>query len=323
VTVSVRRAGVKGTHGGPAWRCDLGLPYLPGAGGTGPGRRMSEPRPRRTACAVQVLRTERLSASLTRVVLGGPGLAGFDPPCADSYVKVVFVHPDVPRPLPRSEDGRVDLDAVRETLAPEHAPRMRSYTVRAFDPAALELTLDFVVHGDAGLAGPWAASAQVGDELLFLGPGGAYSPDPAAERHLFVGDLSALPAIAVSLERLPADAVGDVVVEVHGPEDEIVLAAPAGVRVAWVHQGDERPGARLLEAVRALPWTDGDVQAFVHGEAGSVKELRRYLRTERGMGLDRLSISGYWRLGVDDEGWRAAKREWNAEIEQAEAAVGV
>ena len=64
---------------------------------------MPEPRPRRAAHAVEVLSTERLSDSLVRVVVGGPGLADFEPsPCTDSYVKVVFVHPAVPRPLPRT-----------------------------------------------------------------------------------------------------------------------------------------------------------------------------------------------------------------------------
>ena len=71
--------------------------------------------------------------------------------------------------------------------------------------------------------------------------------------------------------------------------------------------------------MRALPWPDDDVHAFVHGEAGAVKELRRYLRLDRGLGLDRLSITGYWRLGVDDEGWRACKRAWNEAIEQEES----
>jgi hypothetical protein len=53
------------------------------------------------------------------------------------------------------------------------------------------------------------------------------------------------------------------------------------------------------------------VSAFVHGEAGLVKELRRHLRIERGLPLEQLSISGYWRLGVDDDGGRASKSEWN------------
>lgn len=269
---------------------------------------------------------------MVRVVLGGPGLAQFQPsPYADSYVKVVFVHPDVPRPLPLTADGRVDVDGVRDAGPPEQAPRLRSYTVRGFDEAARELTLDFVVHGDEGLAGPWADAAVAGDPLLLMGPGGAYSPDPDASYHLFAADASALPAVAVALERLSPDARGRVFVEVPGPADEIPLTAPIGVEVVWVHQGDQAPGLRLVEAVRALPWPEdradqggagrgGALEAFVHGEAGAVKELRRYLRLERGMSLDRLSVSGYWRLGVDDEGWRAGKREWNAGIEQAEAA---
>ena len=236
---------------------------------------MPEPRRRRTAHAVEVRRRERLSDSLVRLVVGGPALAGFEtPPCTDTYVKVVFVHPDVPRPLPRDEDGRVDLDLVR-------------------------------------------------DELLFVGPGGGYAPEPDAGRHLLAGDLAALPAVAVALEALPADATGHAVLEVHGPEDELSLAAPDGVEVRWVHQGAEPAGVRLVEAVRALPWPDDDVHAFVHGEAGAVKALRRYLRVDRGLGMDRLSISGYWRLGVDDEGWRASKREWNAAIEQEELAEPV
>ena len=283
---------------------------------------MSEPRRRRSAIVTEVVRTERLSPSMVRVVLGGPGLAQFQPsPHADSYVKVVFVHPDVPRPLPLTADGRVDVDGVRDAGPAEQSPRLRSYTVRAFDDVAQELTLDFVVHGDEGLAGPWADTAVAGDQLLLMGPGGAYSPDPEASYHLFAADASALPAVAVALEGLLPDACGHAVIEVPGPEDEIPLSAPAGVEVVWVHQGDEAPGRRLVEAVRALPWPEGGaLEAFVHGEAGAVKELRRYLRLEREMGLDRLSVSGYWRLGVDDEGWRATKREWNAGIEQAEAA---
>jgi NADPH-dependent ferric siderophore reductase len=285
---------------------------------------MSEPRRRRSAHAARVVRTERLSASLTRVVVGGGTLSSFRPSgFADSYVKVVFVHPEVPRPLPRTDDGRVDVDAVREALGPEHAPRMRSYTVRAFDPDRLELVLDFVVHGVAGVAGPWAAAAQPGDELLLMGPGGGYSPDPSAQRHLLVGDASVLPAIAVALEQLPSDATGHVVVEVHDAAHQIQLPGPAGMHVTWVHQLEARPGERMVEAVRALAWPDGDLQAFVHGEAGAVKDLRRYLRIERRMTLDRLSVSGYWRLDVDDEGWRAGKREWNAAIEQAEQALPV
>jgi NADPH-dependent ferric siderophore reductase len=284
---------------------------------------MSEPRRRRSAYAAAVLRTEQLSATLVRLVVGGPGLRGFQSSeFADSYVKVVFVHPDAPRPLPRTADRRVDLDGLRDTQPAEQAPRIRSYTVRDFDADSRELTLDFVVHGDEGVAGPWADDARPGDEILLMGPGGGYSPDPTAGWHLLAGDLSVLPAIAVALERLPETAHGHAVVEVHDELDEVDLTVPPGVELRWVHDGGARPGTRLVEAVRALPWLGDDVQAFVHGEAAAVKDLRRYLHVERGLPLERLSISGYWRLGLDDEGWRAAKRDWNAAIERDEAISG-
>ena len=47
------------------------------------------------------------------------------------------------------------------------------------------------------------------------------------------------------------------------------------------------------------------------------------MRGERGIPREQLSVSGYWRLGADDEGWRATKRDWLATIEKAEVAAGL
>src|SRR5436189_197856 len=77
-----------------------------------------------------------------------------------------------------------------------------------------------VVHGDEGLAGPWAARVQPGEIVHFMGPGGAYAPDISADWHLLVGDESALPAIARSLESLPDGATAHAFVEVSGPQEE-------------------------------------------------------------------------------------------------------
>ncbi|MFG1706210.1 siderophore-interacting protein [Nonomuraea sp. M3C6] len=262
-----------------------------------------------------VLRTEWISRYMIRVVVGGEGLADFATTgMTDHYVKLVFPYEGVEYPEPFS------VKTCRETMPRELWPRLRTYTVRAWDPDSGELTLDFVVHGDSGLAGPWAARAEPGDVVLMLGPGGGYAPDPAADWHLMVGDESAIPAIAASLEALTEGAPAHVLVEVDGPEDEQKLGTASDARIAWVHRGGRPVGAALVEAVRELEFPDGDVHAFVHGEAGFVKELRRFLRLERGIGLDRLSISGYWRTGVDDEGWRAVKGDWNRQVEAEEAA---
>lgn len=285
-------------------------------------------RPRAPALRATVLRTEHLTPAMVRVTLAAPG---YEPsPHADSYIKLIFL-PGVGATVTGADalaawttpDGRVDMEAARATLPAEHQPRTRTYTVRAWDDLEMTLTVDLVVHGADGIAGPWAATAAPGDEIVIAGPGGGYSPDPTADHHLLAGDASALPAIAASLERLGDTASGVAVLEVADRTEELALHVPDGIALRWVHADHDAPGARLVEAVRAWSWPAGRVHAFVHGEAGSVRELRRYLRIDRAMPKTDLSISGYWRLGADDEGWRAGKRDWLRTIEETEAAAGL
>lgn len=267
-----------------------------------PGRQPRKPH------FAQVVRTERLTPHMQRVVLGGEGLADFTADtCTDHYVKILFPAEGVTYPEP------FDMQRIREEFPREQWPVTRTYTVRSWDPQHSELTVDFVIHGDEGLAGPWALRAQPGETVRFMGPGGAYAPDPTADWHLLVGDESALPAIARSLESLPEGIRAHAFVEIAGPEEEQKI--DSDVEVVWLHRGDRRIGDALTEAVRALEFPEGRVHAFVHGEAHFVKELRQLLRVERGVTREDLSISGYWRLGHDEDGWQASKRDWNARIE--------
>ncbi|MFJ6199369.1 siderophore-interacting protein [Micromonospora sp. NPDC092111] len=270
----------------------------------------------KTVTSARVLRTERPTPHLVRVVLGGEELAGLPVgQYTDHYIKLVFPQPGVHHPRP------VDLAAIRRELPREQWPRLRAYTVRAWDAQAGELTVDVVHHGDEGLAGPWAARLRPGDEVLFTGPGGAYAPDPTADWHLLVGDESALPAIGAALERLPAGAPAVVLVEVADRAEEQPLRSPGAVALTWLHRADRPVGEALVAAVRALEFPPGRVHAFVHGEATFVKELRRLLRVERGVPREALSISGYWRRGMDDEGWRSTKQDWTRQVEAEEAAA--
>jgi NADPH-dependent ferric siderophore reductase len=267
----------------------------------------------RKTTRAQVRSVRRITPHMIRVVFGGDGLADFGVgEHTDTYVKLLFPVPGVTYPEP------FDLDAVREEMPRDQWPRLRSYTVRVWDAAARELTIDFVHHGDEGLAGPWAANARPGDEILFLGPGSGYAPNADAGWHLFAGDESALPAIAASLAALPAGAPAHVFVEVSGPEEEQELSSPGDTKIVWLHRGASPAGDALVAAVTDLEFPPGAVHAFVHGEAGCVKRLRRHLRVERGLAMEQLSISGYWRQGTDDEGWRAGKAEWNRRIEEEE-----
>ncbi|ANB05460.1 FAD-binding protein [Streptomyces ambofaciens] len=267
-----------------------------------PGRKPRKPH------TAQVVRTERLTPHMQRVVLGGEELVGLPADtCTDHYVKLLFAAEGVTYPEP------FDMERIREEFPRDQWPVTRTYTVRHWDAEHRELTLDFVIHGDEGLAGPWAQRVRPGETVRFMGPGGAYAPDPAADWHLLAGDESALPAIARSLEALPDGTRAFAFIEVDGPQEEQKI--DSDVEVVWLHRGDRPVGQALVEAVRGLDFPEGRVHAFVHGEAACVKELRKLLRVERGIPREDLSISGYWRLGHNEDGWQASKRDWNARIE--------
>lgn len=277
---------------------------------------MSEKPVRKTpkAKVLEVLRTERLSPHMIRVVLGGPGLAAFtDNDYTDHYVKLQFPPEGATYPQP------LDLEWIRENLPREQWPIARTYTVRSFDPAAGELAIDFVYHGDEGVAGPWAAAAKPGDQLALMGPGGAYAPSPAADWHLLVGDESAIPAIGGALERIPVGVPVKVVIEVSGPDDEQELPTPGDAELVWLHRGEAAPGTTdlLLDHITAMEFPSGKVHAFVHGEGGMVmKKLRPHLFKERGIARDQVSISGYWRHGRTEESFR----QWKSELAEADRA---
>jgi NADPH-dependent ferric siderophore reductase len=259
-----------------------------------------------------VTRVEWLTPSLVRVVLGGRGLSGFAmPDGTDTYVNVAI--PPVGAPY----TGVFEPARMRETHPKEMWPARRRYTVRSWDEAAGLLTLDFVVHGDSGVAGPWAAAVAPGDVLVFEGPGCGYRPDPDADWHLMVGDESALPAIAASLEAVPTGTRVVVRLVCDGADYEIPLSTPGVLDLMWLHRtGDGGSDARLLaDAVAALDFPEGRVQAFVHGEADEIRAIRRHLLGERGLDRRDMSCSPYWRRTMTDEAWRQVKRDFVAQME--------
>jgi NADPH-dependent ferric siderophore reductase len=258
----------------------------------------------------EVIDVERLTPHMVRVVLGGDGLAEFTPTdFTDQYVNALFVPPGAPYSVP------FDVDAAREG-DPEHRPRGRRYSVRAWDPTERRLTIDFVVHGDVGYAGRWASHAAPGDRLQIVGPTGGYAPDPEADWHLMVGDESALPAIAASLERVPAGRSVLAVLVVDDAESELDLDCPGDLQVTWVHRSAAPTDADLVRrAVEGLTFPSGRAHVFVHGEAGEVRAVRKHLLGDRGLPRDGASISPYWRRNYTDERWREVKRQWLAESE--------
>lgn len=237
---------------------------------------------------------EQLTDSMVRVTFSCPQWVDFDfPTCTDTYMKLILPGPD----------GQ---------------PVMRSYTIRHADAVSGSVDIDFVVHGDHGVAGVWASTAQAGDTVTFAGVGGGYAPSLQATAHLLVGDESALPAIAVALEALADSADVTVFLEVEAPGHEVPVAHRE--KVTWLYRQGKAHGAALVHACEELGAVPAGTQVFLHGEAMAVREIRRSLRA---MGVPRqaMSVSGYWRAGASDEQWRESKAQWKRRVQADEEAL--
>jgi NADPH-dependent ferric siderophore reductase len=252
-----------------------------------------------------------LTPAMVRVVLGGEGLAEFrTPDSTDAYVNLA-VPPDGAPYGPVFEPAEV-----RATQDKALWPARRRFTVRAWDEARRLLTIDFVIHGDEGAAGRWAAEAAPGDVLVLEGPASGYSPDPDADWHLMVGDESALPAIAASLTAVPAGRKVVVLLVCDDADHEVPLETAGDLDLRWLHRaGSSEPAGLLLAELERLELPSGQVHAFVHGEAEEIRGIRRHLLADRGLSRAVMSCSPYWRRTMTDEAWRAVKADFVAAME--------
>ncbi|WP_237478569.1 siderophore-interacting protein [Lichenibacterium dinghuense] len=233
---------------------------------------MLDPVPSGPVLPAGALRTTVVSvASPTpgsrRITLGGEALRGFALPrgCWGPYLKLLF-----PRP-----DG---------SLA------WRTYSVRAFDPESCELAVEIMLHEPRGIGASWAMAAGPGDALAILGPGVIPVP-PAPDWIVLAGDRTALPAIAYTLEQLPAATRGLALIAVEDAADRQDLAGPPGVEVRWV-EGD------LADAVLGAPWPcEGDCVLWAGAEAGAARRIRAYARKRCGLDACRRPILNYWKRG--------------------------
>lgn len=274
-------------------------------------------RRKRVLRTATVVRTEQLTTELVRVIVTGDDLVELpELTLTDHYIKLVFA------PAGAAYAWPFDPEAVKESEPREFWPVTRTYTIRSFNRASNEMAIDFVVHGDEGLAGPWAQAAQPGDTIGFFGPGGAWAPDPAADVHLLVGDEAAAPAIAAALDVLPDGSRAQVFLEVSGANAHIPLPERDGVEVTWVYRDPSSDyGIALAEAVRAAGVPSGEWRAFVHGNANMIKDLRRWFFVEQALPRDNVHISGYWRTGQTEDGWQAGKAQFNEQMDAEERAA--
>ena len=178
--------------------------------------------------------------------------------------------------------------------------------MRAHRPASAEIDVDFVLHGDTGPASAWASRVTPGDRVAFLGPHGLYDVPDGTDWQLLVGDETALPAIGAIIEQLPAGTRVSAYIEVSEREERQTFETRGAVEVHWLLRESRPLGEALLDAVRTATFPGGAPYAWVSGEAGVVKLVRRHLVREREVDKRRICFAGYWRVGISEE---AAGRE--------------
>lgn len=243
---------------------------------------------------LSVVQTQQLTPNMIRVTFGGEALQDFPPGRESGYIKLHFP-PEKRRILP---------------LPGRSKPRLRTYTIRAFDPESRQMTIDFVAHGDNGPASAWAQRARVGNTIATTGMGAKKLVDMDADWFFITGDMTALPAISVNLEQMPRDARGYAVIEIMHADDEQALDAPAGVELHWVvNPNPDQPNSLLADTVMALPWQQGNVNVWVATEFSTMRRLRRYFKQQRGVERGDIYASSYWKMGDTDEGNKRARQQ--------------
>ncbi|MFF4724573.1 siderophore-interacting protein [Streptomyces mirabilis] len=266
--------------------------------------------------SLQVVRTRRLGPSLVRITFAGDDLMAFASHGQDQSLSLFLPHPGQAEPAVPYELGDGWWQGWRELPDDERAV-MRSYTLRALRRDARgrtsEIDIDFVLHGvepdavvPAGPASQWASRAVAGDRVVLLGPAvednRAIRFRPPADTDLVAlwADETALPAASAILESLPADTRVRAWLEVQHAEDVQDLLVTAEAEITWLVRDDGAPMA--VDAVRAarLPPTESPY-AWIAGESGCVKEMRRHLVRERGIDRRRVTFVGYWRRGLTEE----------------------
>jgi len=246
--------------------------------------------------------TSQLTPNMRRVTLYGDALNDFPTNSEGAVIKMFFEQPGL-----------------------DKAP-MRTYTLSEQRIAPNEIDIDFMLHShnnvsqDAsvdlsikcsshGVAVPWSLNAKAGDEISFFGPGPVRFINLEADCFMLAADMTALPALKANLKLLPENARGKVFIEILSEADKQDLQMPANIELTWVI--NETPGSDaspLFHAIEQAKWQIGKVTVWAACEFKTMKKIRNYLKTGRGIEKSHLYISSYWKKGNTEEQHKAARK---------------
>lgn len=258
---------------------------------------------------IEVAATTRITPHLARITFGGAELADYASAEPDQQVKLYFPKPGQSHPVlpPRDIDFMAWYQAYSALPEPER-PWMRSYTIRAHHAETGTIDIDFVLHDHAGPATRWAEAAEPGATLAMFGPSATFArstPLPTsiakADWLLLAGDATALPAIAAILDWLPANIPAVSYIEVANQAEHQDL--PDNATVHWLDRNDTTapPGGLLVDALTTATLPTGAPFAWLAGEAGSIRVLRRHLINDRHLPKSAIDFTGHWRQSLSQD----------------------
>ena len=298
---------------------------------------MTAARPTSRFFRARVTAIADLTPSFRRFTFGGPDLADYGDPGLDQRIKVVFPSPATPvDAMPTGEDWWTQWRAMPEHERPPFRTYTTRNVRRdacevdidmvahdVLGPASAWIA-EAAVGDELLIFAPTTAHEGVSYGIDFV-------PPARTDDILLVGDETAAPAIAVILEQLPREARGVAVLELPDPADADYLPRHPGFEYRIAHRtGGERHdhllrtvaevAERLVPEGRGADVDEIDIDrdilwevprtakggaalaraplyAWLAGEAGAIKALRRHLVTDRGVDRRAVAFMGYWRLG--------------------------
>ena len=225
------------------------------------------------------------------ITLAGDSLVDFETPSPTDHVGLIPPIGDR-LVLPEVVDDRLRWPA-------GDRPPMREYTVRRFDGDRLELDVRVLLHGNGPVA-QWAATARVGDRVGITGPRASKVMPDGFPNYLFVGDLTAVPAIARWLNVLPGGATAQVLIAARLEEDVIELHCDQPISVLWLTDLAVPEADHLVRPLRELELYSADTFAWAAGEAEAMRQVRRVLLDDHGLSAENVKVTGYWRRQQPD-----------------------
>jgi NADPH-dependent ferric siderophore reductase len=278
-----------------------------------------------------------VTPSFRRFTFGGDDLGEHGDPGLDQRIKIVFPTPVLGLDaMPTGDDWYArwrDLPEERRLPFRTYTTRyvrnhLSEVDVDMVSHDVIGPASDWIARAQVGdevlIFAPTVAHSGVSFGIDFV-------PPARVDSILLAGDETAAPAIAAILEQLPHDARGVVAVEFPHEDDAAYLPRHPGFEYRIGARGDGARHAHLVEAVTdaaaglapegagseveevdvdtdilwEVPRTakggaalkSARLYAWLAGEAGAIKALRRHLVAERGVDRRAVAFMGYWRLG--------------------------